>query len=99
MAEDTTGSGPLVMTYWEAKAAGYHVPPLPSETGMRVCTEADFHAGFPSAEAAEKSLREYEAKWGEAGSPGDCQIDPTKGRIVIFPRDLQVGPRAELPAP
>jgi hypothetical protein len=29
----------------------------------------------------------YEAEWGEAGNPSDCQIDPTKGWIVIFPYD------------
>jgi hypothetical protein len=73
-------NGPLVMTYWEAKAAGFHVPPLPSETGMQVCTDADLGSGFPSAEAAERALAEYEATWGDAGSSADCQLDPTKRR-------------------
>jgi hypothetical protein len=53
---------------------------------MPVCTEADFHSGFSSAEAAAKSLSEYEAKWGEAGSPADCQLDPRKARIVVMKR-------------
>ena len=98
----TTGSDPIVMTYWEAKEAGYHIPLLPSETGMRVCTEADFHPGFPSAEALEKSLREYEAKWGEAGSPGDCQVDPTKASIIFLGSTgglSALTPREERPAP
>ena len=83
-AEDTPRvSGPLVMTYWEAKAAGFDVAPLPSETGMRVCTDVDLvGGGFPSAEAAERSLAEYEAKWGESGSPADCQLDPRKARFL-----------------
>jgi hypothetical protein len=102
LAKDVTGSDPIVMTYWEAKEAGYHVPLLPSETGMRVCTEADFHPGFPSAEALEKSLREYEAKWGEAGSPGDCQVDPTKASIIFLGSTgglSALTPPAERPAP
>jgi hypothetical protein len=74
------------MTYWEAKAAGFHVPPLPSEPGMRTCTHADFHAGFSSAEDAERSLDAYEAKWGESGSPDDCRLDATKGTYLVFER-------------
>jgi hypothetical protein len=85
-ASESREQGPILMTYWEAKAAGYRVPPLPSETGMRVCTASDFHGGFSSAEEAEQSLAEYEAKWGEAGSPGDCQVDPTKAWIVVNAR-------------
>ena len=72
------------MSYWEARAAGYQVPPLPSETGMRTCSDADFGQGFSSADEAERSLAEYEAKWGESGSPRDCQIDPTTATILIF---------------
>jgi hypothetical protein len=75
------------MSYWEARAAGYHVSLLPSETGMRVCTENDFGDGFSTADEAERSLAEYEAKWGEAGSPDDCQIDPTTATILVFPPD------------
>lgn len=74
------------MTYWEAKAAGFHVPPLPSETGMRVCTADDLdNPGFRSPEAVAKALAEYEARWGESGGPGDCQVDPKTMQYVIFP--------------
>jgi len=83
----TKATEPQVMTYEEAKAAGIAVPPLPSETGMRVCSDSDFGSGFASAEEAERSLEEYEAMWGEAGSPNDCQLDPTKGKILVFPSD------------
>lgn len=75
---------PVIMTYWEARHAGFHVPQLPAETGFRVCTNADFHRGFSSAEEAERSLAEYEAKWGEAG-PDICQVDPTTATIAVFP--------------
>jgi hypothetical protein len=85
-ADGAPTAEPLVMTYREAKAAGFRVPPLPSETGMRTCTKADFPHGFPTPEAAERSLAEYEANWGEAGSPADCRLDPAKGTIVVFSR-------------
>lgn len=75
---------PRLMTYWEAKAAGFHVPPLPSETGIRACTESDYHPGFTSAEAAEQAAREYEANWGEQG-PGYCQVDPRTMTFAIMP--------------
>lgn len=75
---------PVFMTYWEARRAGYAVSALPAETGLRVCTDADFHHGFVSAEEAERSLAEYEAKWGEEG-PDICQVDPTMTTIAVFP--------------
>jgi hypothetical protein len=66
-----------LMTYWEAKAAGFHVSPLPSETGIRPCTEADYNnPGFRSAEAIEQASSAYYAKWGEAEGPAYCQDDP-----------------------
>ena len=73
---------PIVLTYEEAKALGLHTPPL---TGMRLCTDADFHGGFETAEEAERSLRAYEQKWGESGSPLDCQVDPRDAVYVIGP--------------
>jgi hypothetical protein len=69
-----------VLTYEEAKAVGLHTPPL---TGMRLCTEADYHTGFKTAEEAERSLRAYERMWGDSGSPGDCQVDPRKMVYVV----------------
>jgi len=82
---------PVFLTYWEAKAAGVHVPPLPSETGIRVCTDADYHEGFRTPEAATEALAEYEVKWGEEG-PGYCQEDPTEATYVVFPPGA--GPRS-----
>ena len=66
------------MTYWEAKAAGREVPPLPSETGIRPCTKADYGSGdgYRSAEEAEKAAQAYQDKWGEAEGPAYCQDDP-----------------------
>jgi hypothetical protein len=75
---------PVFMSYWEARRAGYVVSALPAETGLRVCTDADFHHGFSSAEELERSLTEYEVKWGEEG-PDTCQVDPTTTTIAVFP--------------
>jgi hypothetical protein len=76
---------PTFMTYWEARAAGLGVSALPSETGFRVCTPADFKPGFKTAEEAERAAAEYDTRWGEAG-PDICQVDPTTAVIAVWPR-------------
>lgn len=83
-ASRTPLDGPVFMTYWEAKEAGVRVPPLPSETGIRACTDADFGEGFRTPAAGMRALAEYEARWGEDGGPGYCQVDPRTALFAIF---------------
>ena len=82
----TTGSDPIVMTYWEAKEAGYHIPLLPCKTGTRILHRGRLSPRFSKRRGVEKSLREYEAKSGGGGKPRRLSGRPDEG-IDHFPRE------------
>ncbi len=84
---ETTPSAPTQLTYWEARDAGYPVPPLPQEVGLRQCVESDFHHGFKSAEAAEEALEAQEKLSNDEVGPDYCQVDPTTNLFFVMPQD------------
>ena len=83
-------AGVLELDYWQAKAAGYHVPPVPEETGLPTCPPAEPYAGVSPSDPA---------------PPDDapvCAVDPrTSGLIVLvgLPTAQGVAGISERPVP
>ena len=71
-------AGPdLILTYWEAKAAGLPVGATAAEMGLPQCPKTP-DPGFASAAEAEATMARVDAKYGERGGPKPpCLADPT----------------------